>query len=97
MTKQILVNFDKNLSQSVLKRVLYCQVTLGGDAHHEEGLEGQQDVLEGVPEVGEEHDEHLGEEEEEGERINCTSAQVNFLKLRSKQKLKRHTLFQFSL
>ena len=47
------------LSQSVLKRVLYCQITLGGDAHHEEGLKGHEDVLEGVPHVGEEHDEQL--------------------------------------
>ena len=29
--------------------------------------------------------------------INCTSAQANFLKLKSKQKVKRHTIFQFSL
>ena len=68
--KQILVNewlrnqwfpnFDKKyLSQSVLKRVLYSEITLGGDAHHEKGLEGHEDVLEGVPEVGEEHDEQL--------------------------------------
>ena len=53
-------NFDqKYLSQSVLNRVLYGQITLGGDAHHEEGLEGHEDVLEGVPHVGEEHDEQL--------------------------------------
>ena len=48
-----------NLSQSVLKRVLYGEVSLGGDAHHEEGLEGHEDVLEGVPHVGEEHDKQL--------------------------------------
>ena len=51
-----------NLSQSVLKRVLYGEVSLGGDAHHEEGLEGMKDVREGAPaapHVGDEHDEHL--------------------------------------
>ena len=29
--------------------------------------------------------------------LDCTSAQANFLKLKSKQKVKRHTIFQFSL
>ena len=29
--------------------------------------------------------------------VYCTSAQANFLKLKSKQKLRRHTIFQFSL
>ena len=50
---------DSDLSQSVLEGILYGQISLSGDAHHEEGLEGHEDVLEGVPHVGEEHDEHL--------------------------------------
>ena len=50
---------DSDLSQSVLKGILYGQISLSGYAHHEEGLEGHEDVLEGVPHVGEEHDEHL--------------------------------------
>ena len=48
-----------NLSQSELKRVLYGEVSLGGDAHHEEGLEGHQDVLQRVPHVREQEDEGL--------------------------------------
>ena len=36
-----------------------CQTALGRDAHHEEGLEVQQDVLQRVPHVREEHDEQL--------------------------------------
>ena len=48
-----------DLSQSVLEGILYGQISLCGDAHHEKGLEGHEDVLEGVPHVGEEHDEHL--------------------------------------
>ena len=35
------------------------EIALRGDAHHEEGLEGHQDVLERVPHVREEHDEEL--------------------------------------
>ena len=35
------------------------QKALGGDAHHEERLKVHEDVLAGVPHVGEEHDEHL--------------------------------------
>ena len=57
MTRQIIG--QNYLSQSVLKRVLYGQITLGGDAHHEEGLEGHEDVLGRVPQVGEEHNEQL--------------------------------------
>ena len=43
----------------VLYRPANGQVALGGDAHHQVGLESHQDVLEGVPEVGEEEDEEL--------------------------------------
>ena len=50
---------DSNLSQPVLEGILYGQISLCGDAHHEKGLKGHEDVLEGVPHVGEEHDEHL--------------------------------------
>ena len=57
---QWLHNYDENnLSQSVLKRVLYGEVSLSGDAHHEEGLEGHEDVLEGVPHIGQKNDEQL--------------------------------------
>lgn len=34
-------------------------VALCGDAHHQVGLEGHQDILERIPEVGEEEDEQL--------------------------------------
>ena len=34
-------------------------VALGGNAHHQVGLESHQDILKGVPEVGEEEDEEL--------------------------------------
>ena len=37
----------------------YRQVSLGCDADHQKGFEGHQDVLEGVPGIGEEEDEHL--------------------------------------
>ena len=57
--KDHLVGQLTNLSQSVLERVLYGEVSLCGDAHHEEGLEGHEDVLERVPHVGEEDDEQL--------------------------------------
>ena len=50
---------DSDLSQSVLEGILYGQISLSGDAHHEEGLKGHEDVLEGVPHIGEEHDEQL--------------------------------------
>ena len=50
---------DSDLSQSVLEGILYGQISLSGDAHHEKGLKGHEDVLEGVPHVGEEHDEQL--------------------------------------
>ena len=48
-----------HLTQSVLEWISGGQVALGGDAHHEEGLEGHQDVLRRVPHVREEQDERL--------------------------------------
>ena len=37
----------------------YRQVAFSCDADHQEGFKGHQDVLEGIPGVGEEEDEHL--------------------------------------
>ena len=45
--------------ESELQRPPDGQVALRGDAHHKESLEGHQDILEGVPHVGEEQDEGL--------------------------------------
>ena len=53
------VILSKNLSKPVFEWVFDGKVSLCSDAHHQEGLEGHQDVLERVPQVGEEHDEHL--------------------------------------
>ena len=37
----------------------YRQVSLSCDADHQKGFKGHQDVLEGIPEVGDEEDERL--------------------------------------
>ena len=54
-----LTNFTSDLAHSVLEWISGGQVALGGDAHHEERLEGHQDVLRRVPHVREEQDERL--------------------------------------
>ena len=52
------VHFE-SLPLSVLEWSPNSQAALCGDAHHEEGLEVHQDVLQRVPYVREEHDEEL--------------------------------------
>ena len=46
-------NGKKYLSDSVLQWTAGGKVALSGDAHHQEGLEGHQDILERVPHVRE--------------------------------------------
>ena len=53
------IHIQKHLSDSVLQWTAGGEVALRGDAHHEEGLEGHQDVLERVPHVREQEDEGL--------------------------------------
>ena len=53
------LNFFESLPLSVFEWSPNSQAALCGDAHHEEGLEVHQDVLQRVPHVREEHDEEL--------------------------------------
>ena len=51
--------YDGYPSDMVFQWIAGSEVALCGDAHHQEGLEGHQDVLERVPHIREQEDEGL--------------------------------------